>query len=171
MSDKANVLTYGHDLWQRVFKEVQAKYPPVIESSHMYVDALTMQMVLHPKNYEVIVTYNMFGDIITDLGAALQGGLGMAASANINPNGTSMFEPVHGSAPKFAGKDVANPFGAILTVQLMLEHLGFQEEANLILKAVRMAISENQVTRDIGGPLGTHATGDFISNTIRQLGK
>lgn len=170
MSDKANVLTYGHDLWQRVFKEVREKYPQV-ESTHMYIDALAMQLVLHPKNFEVIVTNNMFGDIITDLGAALQGGLGMAASANINPNGTCMFEPVHGSAPKFAGKDIANPIGAILTAQLMMEHLQYKEEANLILKAVRMAISENQVTRDIGGPLGTRATGDFISNTIRQLGK
>jgi len=170
MSDKANVLTYGHDLWQRVFKEVREKYTQV-ESTHMYIDALAMQLVLHPKNFEVIVTNNMFGDIITDLGAALQGGLGMAASANINPNGTCMFEPVHGSAPKFAGKDIANPMGAILTAQLMMEHLGFQDEANFILKAVRMAISENQVTRDIGGPLGTRATGDFISTTIRQLGK
>lgn len=167
MSDKANVMTYGHDLWQRVFQEVKAKYPS-IEASHMYVDALTMQMILHPMNYEVIVTCNMFGDIITDLGAALQGGLGMAASANINPKSTSMFEPVHGSAPKFAGKDVANPFGAILTVQLMMEHLQLNEEAQLISNAVSKAIAENQVTKDLGGKLGTRAAGDFICAAIRQ---
>ncbi len=167
MSDKANVLTYAHDLWQRVYKEVRGKYPQ-IESSHLYIDALCMQLILHPKNFDVIVTNNMFGDIITDLGAALQGGLGMAASANINPNGTCMFEPVHGSAPKYAGKDVANPMGAILTAQLMLEHLQFKEEADLILKAVSKAVSEKQVTRDISGTLGTRAAGDFICNAIRQ---
>ncbi len=170
MADKANVLTYGHDLWQRVFNEVKARYPS-IESSHMYVDALTMQMVLHPKNYEVIVTCNMFGDIITDLGAALQGGLGMAASANINPKSTSMFEPVHGSAPKFAGKDIANPFGAILTTQLMLEHLQLDAEAQLVSKAIARAVAENQITRDLGGNLGTRAAGDFICDTIRQIGQ
>jgi 3-isopropylmalate dehydrogenase len=169
MADKANVMTYGHDLWQRVFQEVKGRYSS-IEASHMYVDALTMQMVLHPMNFEVIVTCNMFGDIITDLGAALQGGLGMAASANINPKGTSMFEPVHGSAPKFAGKDVANPFGAILTVQLMMEHLGLNEEAQLISNAVSKAISENQVTKDLGGKLGTRAAGDFVCSAIRQPG-
>lgn len=169
MSDKANVLTYGHDLWQRVFKEVSARYPQ-IESSHMYVDALSMQLILHPEKFDVIVTCNMFGDIITDLGAALQGGLGMAASANINPNGTSMFEPVHGSAPKYAGKNVANPFGAILTVQLMFEHLQMQEEVELIEKAVLQAIQENQTTQDLGGPLGTRAVGDYISKRIRATG-
>lgn len=167
MSDKSNVLAYGHDLWQRVFKEVRGKYPQ-IESLHMYIDALCMQLILHPKNFDVIVTNNMFGDIITDLGAALQGGLGMAASANINPNGTCMFEPVHGSAPKYAGKDVANPMGAILTAQLMMEHLQFNEEADLILKAVTKAVREKQVTHDIGGALGTSAAGDFICNAIRQ---
>jgi 3-isopropylmalate dehydrogenase len=167
MADKANVLSFGHDLWQRVFKEVQGRYPS-IQATHMYVDALTMQMVLQPQNYEVIVTCNMFGDIITDLGAALQGGLGMAASANINPNGTSMFEPVHGSAPKYAGKDVANPFGAILTVQLMLEHLNLDEEARLVSQAVSKAIVENKVTKDLGGSLGTRAAGDFVCSVIRK---
>jgi 3-isopropylmalate dehydrogenase len=166
MSDKANVLTYGHDLWQRVFKEVSARYPQ-IEASHMYVDALSMQLILHPQNFEVIVTCNMFGDIITDLGAALQGGLGMAASANIHPGGAAMFEPVHGSAPKFAGKDVANPFGAILTAGLMFEHLQLQTEADLIENAVIKAIHANQTTVDIGGNLGTRAVGDFIVRTIQ----
>jgi 3-isopropylmalate dehydrogenase len=167
MSDKANVLTYGHDLWQRVYKEVSQRYPQ-IESSHMYVDALSMQLILHPEKFDVIVTCNMFGDIITDLGAALQGGLGMAASANINPEGTSMFEPVHGSAPKYAGKDVANPFGAILTVALMFEHLQMLEEARLIEDTVKKAIQENQTTQDLGGKLGTRAVGDYVAQTIRS---
>lgn len=167
MADKANVLTYGHDLWQRVFKEISAKYPQ-IESSHMYVDALSMQMILHPKNFDVIVTCNMFGDIITDLGAALQGGLGMAASANINPDGASMFEPVHGSAPKYAGKDVANPFGAVLTVELMFEHLKMKDEARLVDNAVKRAIREKQTTKDLGGELGTRAVGDFLARAIRE---
>jgi len=166
MSDKANVLTYGHDLWQRVFKEVSQKYPQ-IESSHMYVDALSMQLLLHPQNFDVIVTCNMFGDIITDIGAALQGGLGMAASANIHPGGPAMFEPVHGSAPKYAGKDVANPFGAILTVQLMMEHLQLNREAQLIEDAVQKAIAEKKTTHDLGGSLGTRAVGDFLSASIR----
>jgi 3-isopropylmalate dehydrogenase len=168
MSDKANVLTYGHDLWQRVFKEVSEKHPK-IETSHMYVDALCMQMILQPEIFDVIVTCNMFGDIITDLGAALQGGLGMAASANIHPGGACMFEPVHGSAPKFAGKNVANPFGAILTAGLMFEQLGMKEEALLIQKAVIQAIKKNQTTQDIGGKLGTRAVGDLVAKTIRAL--
>jgi 3-isopropylmalate dehydrogenase len=166
MSDKSNVLTYGHDLWQRVFKEVSARYPD-IQPSHMYVDALAMQMIRDPRVFEVIVTCNMFGDILTDIAAQLQGGLGMAASANINPNGTSMFEPVHGSAPPFAGKDIANPFGSILTAELMFEHLGMEDEARLIENAVLTAVREKQTTKDIGGKLGTRAVGDFVSKTIR----
>src|SRR5262249_44723034 len=114
MSDKSNVLTFGHDLWQRVFKSVASDYPDT-EARHLYVDALAMQMVKDPSQFQVIVTCNMFGDILTDLGAQLQGGLGMAASGNIHPGKVSLFEPVHGSAPKYAGLNVANPFGAILT--------------------------------------------------------
>jgi 3-isopropylmalate dehydrogenase len=165
MSDKSNALNFGHDLWQRVFKEVSARYPQ-IESSHMYIDALSMQLIKDPRHFEVIVTCNMFGDIITDIGAQLQGGLGMAGSANIHPGGCAMFEPVHGSAPKYAGKDVANPFGAILTVQLMFEHLKMQDEARLIEAAVMRAIRENQTTHDLGGSLGTRAVGDFVSKAI-----
>src|SRR5581483_3108968 len=114
MSDKSNAMTYAGSLWQRVFKQVGAEYPQ-IKSEHMYVDALCMQIVRDPRLFDVIVTNNMFGDIITDLAAALQGGLGMAASGNIHPGKTSMFEPVHGSAPPLAGKNVANPMGAILS--------------------------------------------------------
>jgi len=120
MADKSNALTQGHALWQRVFGEVAASYPG-IEPTHLYIDALAMQMVKNPAQFQVIVTNNLFGDIVTDLGAQLQGGLGMAASGNLHPGKTSMFEPVHGSAPKYAGKNVANPIGAILSAALMLE--------------------------------------------------
>jgi 3-isopropylmalate dehydrogenase len=170
MSDKANVLTYGHDLWQRVFKLVSAEYPS-IETSHLYVDALTMQMVKDPSQFEVIVTCNMFGDIVTDLGAQIQGGLGLAASGNINPHGVSMFEPVHGSAPKYAGKDVANPVGAILTVQLMMEHLGLPKAAELIESAVIDCMERRQTTKDLGGALGTAAAGDAVCGAIRRLAR
>ena len=117
MSDKNNVMRFGGDLWLRTFLEVAEEYP-AIEHFHMFVDALTMQMVRVPEMFDVIVTNNMFGDIITDLGAALQGGLGVAASGNIHPGKVSLFEPIHGSAPKYAGKDEANPIGAILTAAM-----------------------------------------------------
>ena len=166
MSDKSNALRYAHDLWQRAFAEIGAEYPD-IESNHLYVDALTMQMVKNPAQFEVIVTNNMFGDIVTDLGAALQGGLGMAASGNVRPDGTSMFEPVHGSAPKYAGKDVANPFGAILTAAMMLEHTGLAEHAERVERAVVACLEAGECTADVGGRLGTAATGDAV---VRRLG-
>jgi 3-isopropylmalate dehydrogenase len=154
MSDKSNVMTYAGGLWQRVFKEVAAAYPD-IQASHMYVDALCMHMVRDPKQFDVIVTNNMFGDIITDLAAAIQGGLGMAASGNIHPGRTSMFEPVHGSAPPFAGKNIANPVGAIATAAMMLEHLGLTGEAERINAAIAESVRKKQTTSDIGGSLGT----------------
>src|SRR5205085_4805827 len=141
MSDKSNVMTYAGGLWQRTFKEVASQYSD-IQSSHMYVDALCMHMARDPKQFDVIVTNNMFGDIITDLAAALQGGLGMAASGNIHPGKTSMFEPVHGSAPPFAGKNIANPIGAISTSAMMLEHLGFADDAAKINGAVLAAVQQ-----------------------------
>ena len=165
MSDKANVLTYGHDLWQRTFKRVAADFPD-IQASHLYIDALAMQLIRKPADFEVIVTCNMFGDIITDLGAALQGGLGMAASGNIHPGRTSMFEPVHGSAPKYAGQDVANPMGAVLTAALMLEHLGAEEAAGRVESAVRNCLVAGKTTRDLGGQLGTRAVGDAIRDAL-----
>lgn len=168
MSDKSNVLTYGHDLWQRVFEEVRREYPD-IESRHLYVDALTMQMVKDPTQFDVIVTCNMFGDIVTDLGAQLQGGLGLAASGNIHPGTAAMFEPVHGSAPKYAGRDVANPMGAILTAQLMMEHLGLERGALLIEEAAVDVIVRKKVTRDLGGELGTRASGDAFCEAIQRL--
>ncbi|HEX6641698.1 MAG TPA: 3-isopropylmalate dehydrogenase, partial [Thermoanaerobaculia bacterium] len=139
MSDKSNVMRFGGDLWIRTFEDVGRSYPG-IEHFHMFVDALTMQMVRAPEMFDVIVTNNMFGDIITDLGAALQGGLGVAGSGNIHPGRVSLFEPIHGSAPKYAGQDIANPIGAILTAAMMLEYLGHNDEARIIEQAVTDAV-------------------------------
>jgi 3-isopropylmalate dehydrogenase len=168
MSDKNNVMRFGGDLWMRTFEAVAKDYPE-IEHFHMFVDALTMQMVRMPEMFEVIVTNNMFGDIVTDLGAALQGGLGMAASGNIHPNRVSLFEPIHGSAPKYAGKDHANPIGAILTAAMMLEYLGYASEAARIEAAVTRAIAANETTTDIGGSLGTIAAGDAILGHLKSM--
>jgi len=165
MSDKSNVLRYGHDLWQRVFAIVGEEYPN-IEKDHFFVDALVMKMVKNPEHFQVIVTENMLGDIITDLGAMLQGGLGMAGSGNIHPGQTSLFEPVHGSAPYMAGKNKANPIAAILTVAMMLDYLGHRHAANVVENAVQKAVDENQVTGDIGGKLGTRECGDFVVHAI-----
>jgi 3-isopropylmalate dehydrogenase len=167
MADKSNAMTDGHALWQRVFREVAPAYPDV-EARHLYIDALALFLVQDPSQFEVIVTNNLFGDIITDLGAALQGGLGMAASGNIHPGRTSMFEPVHGSAPPLAGRNVANPVGAILSAALMLDHLGAGREAALVESAVRRAVLERQGTRDIGGTLGTTETGDVVAGLVRS---
>jgi len=165
MSDKNNVMRFGGDLWMRTFEEVAKEYPE-IEHFHMFVDALTMQMVRAPEMFEVIVTNNMFGDIVTDLGAALQGGLGVAASGNIHPGRVSLFEPIHGSAPKYAGKDTANPLGAILTAAMMLEYLGFTDESQLIERAVTSAIHAGETTKDLGGALGTKAAAEAV---LRRL--
>ena len=161
MADKSNVQRFGGDLWQRVFKEVAHQYPD-IKANHQYVDAMAMFMVLDPKQYDVIVSNNLFGDILTDLGAAVQGGLGLAASGNIHPGRVSLFEPVHGSAPPLAGKGVANPIGAILTTSMMLEYLGFQTESEAIEVAVREAVSANETTTDLGGDLSTEQAGSAV---------
>jgi 3-isopropylmalate dehydrogenase len=165
MCDKSNAMTHAGGLWQRVFKEVSAEYSQ-ITAQHMYVDALCMHMVRDPRQFDVIVTNNMFGDIITDLAAGLQGGLGMAASGNIHPGKTSMFEPVHGSAPPIAGKNMANPFGAILTTAMMLAHLGMTTEAAKIEGAVLEAVRQKKTTQDIGGPLGTREAGEWVANHL-----
>jgi 3-isopropylmalate dehydrogenase len=169
MADKSNAMPSGHALWQRVFREVAADYPG-ITATHYYIDALAMYLVLDPGQFEVIVTNNLFGDIITDLVATFQGGLGMAASGNIHPGRTSMFEPVHGSAPKFAGKNIANPIGAIASAALMLDTLGMKDEAAAIDAAILKAVKENHVTQDIGGTLGTREAGDAIVKGILQSG-
>lgn len=166
MADKSNVLIHAHDLWQRTFKAVAAEYPG-IRARHLYVDNLALQLVRDPKQFQVIVTSNMFGDIVTDLAAGLQGGLGMAASGNVHPGGLSLFEPVHGSSPPLAGKDVANPMGAILTAGLMLEHLGWTEEASRIEAAVRGAVDDEVTTADVGGRHGTRAVGEDVARRLR----
>lgn len=166
MADKSNAMRFTGDLWQRVFAEVAREYPDV-RSSHLYIDALCMQMVKDPSQFDVIVTSNMFGDIATDLGASLQGGLGMAASGNLHPGRVSMFEPVHGSAPKYAGTGRANPFGAILTAGLLLEHLGHVVEGAAVEAAVADCIRERQCTADVGGDLSTSAAGDAVCRRLR----
>jgi 3-isopropylmalate dehydrogenase len=165
MCDKSNAMTHAGGLWQRTFKEVSGDYPN-LATQHMYVDALCMQMVRDPRQFDVIVTNNMFGDIITDLAAGLQGGLGMAASGNIHPGKTSMFEPVHGSAPPIAGKNLANPFGAILTAAMMLAHLGFVKESEKIEAAVLEAVRQKKTTQDIGGTLGTREAGKWVAGNL-----
>jgi len=165
MSDKSNVLRYGHDLWQRVFKKVGDEYPE-IEKDHYFVDALVMKMVKSPEHFQVIVTENMLGDIITDLGAMLQGGLGMAGSGNIHPGQVSLFEPVHGSAPYMAGQNKANPIAAILTAAMTLDYLGHDKAARAVEAAVQKAVDENRVTADSGGKLGTKECGEFITEAI-----
>lgn len=167
MSDKSNAMQQGHALWQRVFKTVAAEYPG-ITASHMYIDALAMFLVKDPGQFEVIVTNNLFGDIVTDIGGALQGGLGMAASGNIHPGRTSLFEPVHGSAPPLAGKNVANPMGAILSSALMLETLGKVDAAKAIESAVEAAIDAGETTTDIGGSKGTTQVGDAIAARLQM---
>jgi 3-isopropylmalate dehydrogenase len=167
MCDKSNAMTHAGGLWQRVFKEVSKEYPQ-ITAQHLYVDALCTQMVRDPRPFDVIVTNNMFGDIITDLAAGLQGGLGMAASGNIHPGKTSMFEPVHGSAPPLAGKNVANPFGAILTAAMMLRHVGLAEEATRIEAAVLEAVKQKKTTQDIGGNFGTEEAGEWVAKRVLE---
>lgn len=161
MADKSNAMEQGHALWQRVFHELGPQYPEV-EATHLYIDALAMFLVQDPGRFDVIVTNNLFGDIITDLGAALQGGLGVAASGNLHPGRTSLFEPVHGSAPPLAGSQVANPIGAILSAALMLEALGRPDDARRIETAVESAVRAGEVTRDLGGTLGTSEAGAAI---------
>jgi 3-isopropylmalate dehydrogenase len=163
---KTNVLTYAFDLWERTFHEVATDYPD-IETDYAHVDALCMWMIKNPERFDVIVTDNMFGDIITDLGAVLQGGMGMAAGANINPEGVSMFEPISGSAPKYAGKNNVNPIAAILAAQLMLDTLGETDAAQMIERAV-MKVLEEDLKGMAAGQMGysTSDVGDLIVDFI-----
>ncbi len=165
MADKSNVQRFGGDLWQRVFREVASSFDG-IEANHQYVDAMAMFMVQDPSQYDVIVTNNLFGDILTDVGAALQGGLGLAASGNIHPGRVSLFEPVHGSAPPLAGKKVANPIGSILSAAMMLEYLGFDTASDAVENAVREAVTQRETTRDLGGTLSTMEAGASIRQRI-----
>jgi 3-isopropylmalate dehydrogenase len=167
LCDKANVLTYAHDLWRRVFNEVGEEYPDV-EKDFAFVDATTMWMVKNPEWFDVIVTCNMFGDIITDLGAMIQGGMGVAASGNINPNSVSMFEPIHGSAPKYKGTNSANPIAAICAVGMMLDYLGEKKGSELVENAVINALSSGKIKDLSAGKMGmtTSEVGDFIASLV-----
>ncbi len=167
LADKANAMRYVGGLWRRVFEEVGAEYPD-IEREAWYVDALALDMVLRPARYDVIVTANLFGDILSDLAAALVGGLGLAPSANLHPGKPGLFEPVHGSAPDIAGQDRANPLAAVLTAALMLDQLGYGREAARIEAAVRRSIELRQCTPDLGGELGTEQVGDWLCRELRR---
>ena len=160
--DKANVLTNIYGLWRDVFKEISTQYPD-IETEFTFVDAITMWFVKKPEWFKVVVTPNMFGDIITDLGAMIQGGLGIAAGGNINPEGISMFEPIHGSAPKYKDKSIANPTATILAGAMMLDFLGEVKVAKTIEDAVEKVLSEGKVrSHDLGGNSSTIEVGDEI---------
>jgi 3-isopropylmalate dehydrogenase len=170
MADKSNAMKHAHELWYRCFFEVAKEYPG-IDAKHVYVDALCLYMIQDPTQFDVIVTCNLFGDIVTDLGAALQGGLGMAASANVHSADKSrvaMFEPVHGSAPPLAGKDLANPIASFLSVGMMLGHLGFAQEEARIEAVCTRALAEKKCTKDVGGDLGTKAVADFLLAEIKN---
>jgi 3-isopropylmalate dehydrogenase len=165
--DKANVMTVGHGLWRRVFGEVAKEYPDV-ETEALYVDAAAMEFVLHPERFQVVVTTNLFGDILTDLGAAIQGGIGIAPSGNIHPGKVSMFEPVHGSAPTIAGKGLACPLAAILTAALMMEHLGETKVAQRIEEAVTKALQTGKIRSLEAGKMGlsTQEVGDLVASFV-----
>ncbi len=167
MSDKSNAMPFAHGLWQRVFKELRQEYAE-IDSRHLYIDTLAMEMVRDPSQFDVIVTCNLFGDIVSDLGAQLAGGLGLAPSGNIHPGKTSLFEPVHGSAPNIAGKGIANPLGSALTAGMMLEFLDWKPEAGAIKNSVRAALRENCVTPDLGGSKRTEEVGDWLANFVTK---
>jgi 3-isopropylmalate dehydrogenase len=169
MSDKSNAMIFAGDLWQRVFKLVRAEYPE-IESRHLFIDTLAMEVVRDPSQFDVIVTGNLFGDIISDLAAQLAGGLGLAPSGNIHPGKTSLFEPVHGSAPNIAGKGIANPFGSVLTSGMLLEFLGWGEEGELLKAAVKAALQEGITTPDLGGSNKTVEVGDWVANYVGKHG-
>lgn len=164
MADKSNAVP-AHRLWGRIFEQVAAEYPD-IEREHYYIDALAMQLVKRPDEFEVIVTNNMFGDIISDLGSQLVGGLGVAPSANLHPGRVGLFEPVHGSAPKYAGKGTANPIATILTGALMLEQLGLADAARRVEGAVRRAVGSGTRTPDLGGVASTSQMAEAVAELL-----
>jgi len=167
--DKANVLTNIYGLWRDIFEEVSSKYPD-IETEFTFVDAIAMYFIQKPEWFNVVVTPNMFGDIITDLGAMIQGGLGVAVGGNINPEGVSMFEPIHGSAPDIAKKNIANPIATILAGAMMLDCLGEVKIAKVIENAVEKVLSEGEVrSRDLGGNSSTKEVGDEVVRKLKEV--
>lgn len=164
--DKSNAIKFGGSLWQRVFKAKAQAYPH-IKTNHVFVDVAAMNMVLEPEKFDVIVTSNLFGDILSDLGAGLVGGLGLAASGNINPQSIALFEPVHGSAPDIAGKGIANPFAMFLTVGLMFDYFGHTNPKRMIEQAIMDAIEEKLCTPDLNGTLTTSEAASYIIERIK----
>ena len=168
MVDKSNAMTFAGGLWQERWKEVASAHPN-IKTRHLYVDAASMQLVKDPSQFEVLVTSNLFGDILSDLTAELIGGMGIAPSANINPKTRrGLFEPVHGTAPDIAGKGLVNPIGAILSAGMMVQHLGHHEMAAAIEGAVESAIRAGECTRDVGGNLSTSQAGDAVVKRLKH---
>ncbi|MEW6615135.1 MAG: 3-isopropylmalate dehydrogenase [Thermodesulfobacteriota bacterium] len=166
---KTNVLTYAFDLWDRTFEDVSKDYPD-ITTDYAHVDAISMWLIKNPEWFDVIVTDNMFGDIITDIGAIIQGGMGIAAGGNINPQGTCMFEPIGGSAPKYTGKNVINPLAAISACQMMLEHLGEENSAKLIEHAVIGVLTRDIKSLSAGEMgYGTREVGDLVIKYMKEL--
>jgi 3-isopropylmalate dehydrogenase len=169
MVDKANALPHAHGLWQRVLKELAAEPAhQEVAASHLYVDVAAMEFVRAPERFDVVVTSNLFGDILTDLGAALCGGLGLAASGNIHPGRVSLFEPVHGSAPDIAGRGIANPLAAFLTLALLLDHVGRSQAADRLRQAVHAVVLRGETTVDLGGTLSTAGCGDAVLAALAQ---
>ena len=169
--DKANVMTDIYGLWREVFTDVEKKYPAV-KTDFNYVDAVTMWFVKNPEFFDVVVAPNMFGDIITDLGAMIQGGLGLAPGGNVNPEGTSMFEPMGGSAPKYKGLNKVNPIATIWAGAMLLEHLGEKQAADDIVRAIETNLKERKVrTYDLGGTAKTSDVGTDIARIVRQQGR
>jgi 3-isopropylmalate dehydrogenase len=168
MVDKSNAMNHAGGLWQERWAQARAAHPG-LETRHLYVDAAAMELVRDPTQFEVIVTGNLFGDILSDLAAALIGGMGLAPSANVNPEtGRGLFEPVHGSAPGIAGQGIVNPLGAILTAGMMVEHLGDEDAAKRIESAVIGAIRAGDCTRDLGGSLSTREAADAVIGRLRD---
>ena len=166
---KTNVLTYAHDLWQRAFNEVGEEYPD-IEQDYAHVDATCMWMVKNPEWFDVIVTCNMFGDIITDLGAMIQGGMGVAAGGNINPEGVSMFEPIGGSAPKYTGKNVINPIAAIASLGMLLDEIGEEKAATRVEEAIKIVTGTKLESMSAGKMgYGTTEVGDLVCDALSQV--
>jgi 3-isopropylmalate dehydrogenase len=167
LCDKSNAMRHGQELWRRTFLEVASEYPDV-DAQAEYVDALCYRLLRQPSAYDVIVTNNLFGDIVSDLAAALQGGLGMAPSANVHPGALrlGLFEPVHGSAPEIAGQGVANPFGALLSTALLLGHLGYVSEQQRVERAVAAALAAKRCTTDVGGQLSTQEAGAAVLELV-----
>jgi len=164
MIDKANAVR-AHDLWARVFAEVGQEYPDIAQE-HAYIDAACMWMLKNPEWFDVAVTTNLFGDIITDVGAMVQGGLGIAASGNIHPGRVSLFEPIHGSAPKYKGQNSANPVATVMAVALMLEHLGHPEAGRTIEGAVARALQTRTIKSLSAGAQKTSEIGDLLAAAV-----